>query len=144
MNAPAEPKQGIPCVLWAALYGVLSLIAFSGFSMWFHNLMEEKRKACSHLGCRSVAMAVEAYIHNEANKNHEFPRTLDDLIHPPFGGPPFLRNGNEDLLDCWGKPYEMERVRKADGTEYVLVKTTAPDGTSISQFGIGPSAQPKR
>jgi hypothetical protein len=90
-----------------------------------------------------VATAVEAYVYNEANKKHEFPRTLEDLINPPFGGPPFLRNGKYDLVDCWGTPYEMDRIRKADGTEDVLVKTTAPDGTPISQFGIGPSACPR-
>src|SRR5438105_2622731 len=97
----------------------------------------------AQLGCSSIATAIEAYINNKDNKQHEPPTVLRDLVEPPFGGPSFLRNGAADSLDPWGKPYEMERVRRADGTEYILVKTTAPDGTPISQFGIGRNATPR-
>lgn len=55
----------------------------------------------------------------------------------PFGGSSFLRHGAEGLIDPWEKRYEMERQQKPDGTAFILVKTTAPDGTLITQFGIG-------
>lgn len=103
----------------------------------------ETQKSKAQLYCTSIAFAIEAYTNHPDNKQHEQPTALRELLQPPFGGPSFLRNGEAELLDPWGKPYEMERVRKADGTEIILVKTTAPDGTPISQFGIAGNAQPR-
>jgi general secretion pathway protein G len=104
---------------------------------------QDIKLAKAQLGCKSLAMAIEKYVENEANKKHELPNTLHDLVEPPFGGPSFLRNDEADLLDPWGKPYEMERREFKDGSEYILVRTTAPDGTPICQYGIGTNAFPK-
>jgi hypothetical protein len=120
------------CLVFAAVIG--GFFSYDGG--------DDTKTSKAQLGCMSIAVAIEAYIDNEANKTHEPPTALRDLVEPPFGGPSFLRNGEADLIDPWGKPYEMERVRRSDGTEYILVKTTAPDGTPISQHGIGPNARP--
>jgi hypothetical protein len=101
------------------------------------------RQSRAQLGCKFVEQAIEAYTEHEDNLKHEFPATLDALVHPPWGGSSFLKYGASDLIDPWGKPYEMERVRLPDGTEFILVKATDPDGTPISQFGIGTNARPK-
>jgi hypothetical protein len=101
------------------------------------------KQSKAQLGCTELAVALERYIDSEANTKHEWPTTLRDLLQPPLGGPSFLRNGETDLLDRWGNPYQFERRQRDDGTEYILVKTTAPDGTPISQFGIAGNAQPK-
>jgi hypothetical protein len=91
----------------------------------------------AQLGCKALADVVENYTRHPANTNSEPPRTLDDLLAPPFGGAPLLRNGPNDLLDPWGKPYQMETRPQSDGTVIVLVWTRKPAGTPISQYGIG-------
>ena len=122
-----------------------AIVVILGFDTFFVSYSggDDAKSARAQLGCKSLETAIEAYIQDKANPKHEFPNTPNDLFEPPFGGPSFLRNGRADLIDPWGKPYEFERARWSDGTEYILVKTTAPDGTPISQFGVGPNSKPK-
>ena len=48
-----------------------------------------------------------------------------------------------DTFDPWGHQYQFQQASRSDGTMYILVTTTAPDQTQISQFGIGPNARPR-
>lgn len=137
MSTATKPNHGIHWALWAAFLVLSAILAFALFSAWVHNLAEEKRKAWACLGCQCVATNIEAYVEHEANTKHELPTTFHDLVNPPFGGSSFLRNGEADLLDPWEKPYRFERRHFKDGREYPFIWTTAPDGTRISQFGIG-------
>ena len=93
-------------------------------------------------GCKHLDQAIEQYIGHPANPRHELPDSLDDLDHPPWGGPSLHPLGDTSRPDPWGKPYQMESATKSNGDKYIIVKTTAPDGTPISQFGIGPGAKP--
>jgi general secretion pathway protein G len=107
----------------------------------------EKKKA--HRGCVSLGTAIEAYSQSAQNPNRDgpeetrLPSQLRELVSPPFGGPAFLRCGGCDLRNPWGKPYEIERLTPPKNDAHILIKTTAPDGTLITQFGIGPDAIPK-
>jgi hypothetical protein len=95
------------------------------------------------LKCKALEQAAEAYhIHTE-NTKKEYPHSFDDLLQPPWGGPSLLKNGRDDLLDPWGNPFQMEVRTKSDGeTRYILITTVAPDGTPISQYGIGKKSEP--
>ena len=42
-------------------------------------------------------------------------------MKPPFGGPSFLRNGEADLFDPWGKPYRYAVIPNAKGEQEVYV-----------------------
>lgn len=106
--------------------------------------LEDAKKTKAHLAAKGLSQAIDNYINNPANANNDPPSGLNDLLQPPFGGPSFLRNGEEDLKTPWnGRPFDMEQRQRGDGTTYYLVHTTAPDGTQISNFGIGPQAMPK-
>ena len=110
--------------------------------------LEDARKARAQLGCTGLSTAVEAYTNNAANpgltEQEKYPQSIMQLVNPPFGGQSFLRNGQNDTIDPWGRPYNLTpSTRPSDGSQYMLISTTAPDGTMISQFGIGPNAQPK-
>lgn len=109
--------------------------------------IEDAKKARAQLGCKSLETAIEAYIQNPQNpgltEDQKQPQGPQDLYQPSFGGPSFLRNGAQDTLDPWGKPYQFQPQNRPDGTSYILVTTTAPDGTQVSQHGIGPNAVPK-
>ncbi len=97
-------------------------------------------------GCKNLALAIEAFVWNPSSAAARFPTDLGELVKPPFGGPSFLRHGTADLTDPWGQPYQMA-VRKGpgpDGREYGFVTTFMPDGTPISQFGIGRASVPPR
>ena len=100
------------------------------------------RESRAHLVCQSLSAVAEAYRDHSANTKHEYPRTLSDLHQPPWGGPSFLKRGPDDLHDPWGKPYQMEHRKTADGRDYVLIWTTTPNGMRVSNFGIGASAIP--
>ena len=142
MTEPTRKRSGCWYLMWVSAGGLALLV---GCSVWVALTTPSgvDVRSRSQLGCKSLETAIEAYTQHEANTKHEFPTTLNDLVHPPFGGPSFLRNGETDLRDQWGKPYQMERARWPDGEEYILVTTTAPDGTPISQFGIGKNSRPK-
>lgn len=105
--------------------------------------IEDGKRTAAMAGCQNLAKAIEAYMNNPANPGNAMPQQLSDLIQPPFGGPSYLRNGEADTIDPWGKPYQIQPAQRADGTVYPLVTTTAADGTPISQFGIGPAATPR-
>jgi general secretion pathway protein G len=106
--------------------------------------IEDGRRTSALAGCKNLATAIEAYTTNPGNPDGIPPSQLADLVRPPFGGPSFLRNGEADTRDPWGKPYNIEQSQRGDGTVYYLVTTTAGDNTTpISQFGIGLGAQPK-
>jgi general secretion pathway protein G len=105
--------------------------------------LDDAKKSKAHLGAKGLATAIESYQMNSANDG-SYPTQPMDLLQPPFGGSSLLRNGQEDLMDPWGNPYQFQSEVRADGTEYILVICTAPDGTPITQFGIGPvNALPK-
>lgn len=109
--------------------------------------IEDAKKSKAQLGCTSIAQAIEAYMNSPQNggvtDDQKMPSSPQDLVQPTFGGPSFLRNGISDTLNPWGQPYQFDRQPRSDGTMYILVHTTAPDGTQISQFGIGPNAVPR-
>jgi len=109
--------------------------------------MEDAKKARAQLGCTGLSTAIEAYSNNNSNPGmtdaEKLPQSPMNLVSPPFGGQSFLRNGQNDTIDPWGKQYTFQQQTRQDGTMYILVSTTAPDGTQISQFGIGQNAQPK-
>lgn len=105
--------------------------------------MEDGRRTAAMAGCKNIATACEAFMSNPGNPEGVGPSGLQDLIKPPFGGPSYLRNGQGDTVDPWGKAYNIQQTQRSDGTTYFLVTTTASDGTPISQFGIGPASQPK-
>jgi hypothetical protein len=108
---------------------------------------EAARKNKALLDCTSIATAIEAYTQCPQNpgitEEQKMPSGPLDLLNPPFGGPSFLRNGQPDLLDPWGNPYQFQTRTRKDNTSYILVTTTAPDQTPISQFGIGENAKPR-
>jgi general secretion pathway protein G len=109
--------------------------------------LEDAKKAKAQLGCTGLAQAIEAYTTNPMNTGlsdqDKLPQNPQNLVQPTFGGQSFLRNGAADTYDPWGKQYSFQQQNRSDGTVYILVTTTAPDGTQISQFGIGQNAQPK-
>ena len=109
--------------------------------------IEEARKSKAQLGCASIVQAIEAYQVSSSNPGltdqDRMPQDPSQLYNVPFGGVSFLKNGQADTLDPWGKAYQFEQRTRQDGTVYILVHTTSPDGTQISQFGIGPNANPK-
>ena len=111
--------------------------------------LDDAKKAKAQLGCTSIATAIEAYMNSPQNPGltdeEKMPQDISNLYQVPFGGQSFLRNGQSDTIDPWGKPYQFAKQYRQDGTMYILVTTTAPDQsqTPISQFGIGPNAQPK-
>jgi len=111
----------------------------------------EAQKSKAQLGCTQIATAIEAFCNSPQaswpkewqDSQSKAPRTLRDLAHPPHGGSSYLRNGDADTVDPWGKPFQLNVVTNPDGSAYLLITTTAPDGTPISQHGIGEAATPR-
>jgi len=90
-----------------------------------------------------LAKAIKVYCELPDNKQGTLPTVPRDLPQPPWGGQTLLENGEADLIDPWGRPYEFEFRTLPDATRFILVRTTAPDGTPITQYGIGPNAEPR-
>jgi hypothetical protein len=106
-----------------------------------YKYLDDAKKDQAIRGCKGLASACEAWATHPANEGR-LPQGLIELVTPGFGSS-FLKNGVEPLVDPWGQRYRMRVVKDATGNEFTLITTTAPDGTPISQFGIGEAATPK-
>lgn len=104
--------------------------------------LEDAKKSKAQMACKGIAQACESYKMNSANPTNDYPQSLQDLIAPPFGGSGFLVNGQADMIDPWGQQYQIQFIQSNSdltGTSLMpLVYTMAPDGTPISNYGIGP------
>ncbi len=109
--------------------------------------IEEARKTKAQLGCVTIDKAIKAYMTSTSNPgltdDEKLPNAPEDLIRPFGSASSFLEGGQNDLTDPWGKRYDFERRNREDGTPYIVVKTKAPDGTPISQYGVGPNSEPR-
>lgn len=110
--------------------------------------LEGAKKTKAQLGCETINKAIKAYQMSPANPGQadeeKLPNSPQDLIQPFGTGASLLEGGQNDLLDPWGKPYQFERRARQDGTAFIVVRTTAPDNTPITQYGQGPNAEPRQ
>lgn len=127
--------------------GVVGALLVSGLLVVWEvrasDLTEKKRRAVA--GCALLAKATERYVGHQSPGVHGamWPESLNDLLDPPsaYGGPQ-LPNGLADLTDPWGQTYFYTSIPYPHNGRGVLILTTAPDGTMISQHGIGREALP--
>jgi general secretion pathway protein G len=107
--------------------------------------LDDARKSKAQLQCQTLAEACEAYYLNPMSGGN-YPSQISDLIQPfgGQGGQSYLKNGQQDLVSPWGpnQQFVLQTYQNSDGSSRPLVMITAPDGTQISQFGIGPMSQP--
>ena len=105
--------------------------------------LEDARKKQAQLQCKSLVQACETY-YLDAQSGHQYPETLQQLIQP-FGGTggtgSLLKNGQNDLIDPWGQPYQYQVITHADGNVGPEVFTQSRDGVRINQKGVGQLAQ---
>lgn len=129
----------------AGIVVCFAVLFFSGAAL--SSAVRDKHRA--HEQCKYLADAMEASFRSPLSEWRRWrerlpPPTLNDLLRPGGGEPTYLRRGATDLQDPWGNPFQLHLTSAPDeGGISVLVTTTAPDGTPISQHGIGPNAIPK-
>jgi hypothetical protein len=119
------------------------LLAVVAVATWSTSPDVNAKHTKAQLQAKHIANACAAYT-NHPDAKGQPPRSLDDLLTPPFGGTSFLQHGEFDLLDPWVKRFQIAPHEMGDGSTGVLIFTFAGDGTPISQFGIGPASQVKR
>ncbi len=143
MTEPSPPRSFFRDLLLVGCSGFALLLGCAVWSILTTPRGMNAKETKAQLGCVVVDKAIREYIRHKSNPKEELPNTLQDLVQPPFGGPSLLEGGQADLIDPWGQPFQMERAKRRDGSEFIIVKTTAPDGTPISQFGVGPNSVPR-
>ena len=88
----------------------LVLLVFPAFSVAADDAkFEEAKQAQAALNVKSILLACQAYSRNPANEKAVYPIILLELVKPSFGGASYLRDGEKDLLDPWGKPAAAHR-----------------------------------
>jgi general secretion pathway protein G len=128
--------------LLEVLVVVAILVILAGVGVVSYNrIMEDARKGTAQTDCQGISESIDLYIKSPSNSTGAEPSSLQDLISPPFGGQSFLKDSQKGLRDPWGKEYQIQRKDMADGSTIWLVYTTAPDGTPISQYGIGQASR---
>lgn len=92
--------------------------------------LAEAKRDRALLQAMTIAQAARSYW----VKNGMPPANLELLVKPP-DGKPFLQDA-KDLIDPWGKPFQLAFEPRPDGTDTIRVFTTAPDGTRIDPSGM--------
>ena len=115
---------------------ILVILASIGVFAYMRYL-EDAKKSQAQLKAKALATALNAYTLHPANVGNAQPEQNDwtPLITPTFGSS-FLEKGEEDTIDPWNKQFRFGYV--SDGFNQIpVVFTYAPDGTPISQYGMG-------
>jgi general secretion pathway protein G len=106
--------------------------------------LETAKKSKAQLQAANIHKAVEAFMTDPNNAGIEL-QSLSDLAQSGEGyGTAYLKNGLEDLQAPWpGKTFDVRKVEggNGDGSDLYLIWTQAPDGTYITQFGVGAASR---
>jgi hypothetical protein len=96
------------------------------------------------LGAKALLQAAEAYALHPKNKEGRWPATLADLLKPPFGGGPLLRNKEKDLMDPWGGLYRCRtEADEMTGRARFYVWTEREVNGKVRIYGRPPPALKK-
>ncbi|VTR91830.1 general secretion pathway protein g : General secretion pathway protein G OS=Sphingobium yanoikuyae ATCC 51230 GN=HMPREF9718_03863 PE=4 SV=1: N_methyl_2: T2SG [Gemmata massiliana] len=145
---PVSPRRRSAFTLIEVLVVVAILVILATIAaVAVPKQLNEARKSRAQIGCVTIARAAEAYQINQANPgttdDERMPQGINDLLNPSWTTS-FLPEGQASAVDPWGKQYNLQIQQRNDGNgSYILVHTTAPDGTEISQFGLGANSRPK-
>ena len=107
--------------------------------------LDDARKSQAHLKAAAIAKAMESYYINPGS-NNTYPTSMQELRQPPWGGTSFLTDPQNDPLTPWNnQEFAIEMTVASDGSAQgkPYVHTQAPDGTPVSNFGIGDKAMPR-
>src|SRR5262245_53091946 len=144
LRSPVRRRSAFTLMEVLIVVAIIVILA-GGAIIAVPRILEDVKKTRAHTSALNISKMCEAYKINPANPTNSYPTSPQDLISPSFGGTSYLQNGPEDLNTPWGTPpqqFTLEVRTKSDGSEYMLVHTTAPDGTPVSNFGVGPKAYP--
>lgn len=138
--APARRREAFTLIEVLVVVAILVILATIAAVAVPKQLMEAK-KGTAITGCVTVSKAIDSYTTSVSNPGvsdeERLPQSPEALVNPGWSTS-FLPDGERSLIDPWGNRYQFQNSVKDDGiTQYILVYTTAPDGTKVSQFGAG-------
>ncbi|AWM41720.1 Type II secretion system protein G precursor [Gemmata obscuriglobus] len=138
--SPARRREAFTLIEVLVVVAILVILATIAAVAVPKQMMEAK-KGTAITGCATISKAVDLYSTSVSNPgtsdDERLPQNLEALANPGWSSS-FLPDGERSLIDPWGNRYQAMNAVKDDGiTPYILVYTTAPDGTKISQFGAG-------
>jgi general secretion pathway protein G len=146
MNAARRARRRSGFTLMEVLVVVAILVILATIAaVAVPKQLNEAKKGTAVTQCTTIAKAVEQYMISAANPGvsdeERMPNQLMDLVNPQWndGSRPtsFLPDGRNSLIDPWGREYQTRNANRDDGTPYIIIWTQAPDGTYISQHGVG-------
>ena len=143
----AHPRRRSAFTLIEVLVVVAILVILATIAaIYVPKQLNEAKKGTAVTGCATVAKAIDTYSLSSSNPGlsdeERLPPAPESLANPGWSTS-FLPDGHQSLIDPWGKQYQFQSTAKDDGTPYILVFTYAPDGTPISQHGVGAKSRMK-
>jgi hypothetical protein len=101
---------------------------------------EDKAK----LSCDSLLQACLAFKISPADgMGKQFPTVLLELAKPPNGRTSYLKNGEKDLIDPWGKTFQYAVAKDEKGELQAYVWTERTVGGKTKVIGTKPP-EPKK
>ena len=126
----------IEVLVVVAILVILATIA----AIYVPKQLNEAKKGTAVTGAVTISKAIDSYMLSSSNPGtsdeERMPPSPQSLVNPGWSTS-FLPDGQQSLLDPWGKEYQFQNANKEDGSPYIIVWTVAPDGTKISQHGAG-------
>lgn len=91
--------------LLEVLVVVAIIVVLAGAAVpMFMNRLEEAKVRSAWSQTRIILQTCNTY----RLANNDYPQTLQELVAPPAGGKPYLKEA--DLMDPWGHPYQYQPV----------------------------------
>jgi len=93
---------------------------------------------CAELRAKGLKLAATAYATNPANETASYPATLADLVRPPFGGTPYVKDPKTTLHDPWGRLFYVAIELDEKGETRFCVWTEREMNGKMKRIGYPP------
>lgn len=115
------PRRVAFTLMEVLVVAVILVIMAGTASIFVFRYLEDARKDRAQMDIMALEKAAKTYT---MRNQGQFPENLEQVL-------PYIEGSESNLFDQWGNRYQYQ-VSEINGQQRIVISTTAPDGTVIS------------